>query len=383
MQTILSIIFYFSVAGIIYVYIGYPLLVALIAAFRGRRVKKGIVQPGISILISAYNEERNIDTTIKNKLELDYDPEKIEVIVVSDGSTDKTDEIVKTYAQNHVRLIRQEPRAGKTAALNRAVAEATGEILVFSDANSIWEKSALKHLVHNFNDPQVGYVTGKMIYLNPDGSTIGDGSTAYMHYENFLWQAETLTGSIVGVDGGIDAIRRELYRTMRPDQLPDFVLPLMVVEEGYRVVFEPEAVLTESSLDKAGDEYKMRVRVSLRSFWALKDMRKLLSVKRFRLYTLQLWSHKVLRYLCFIFLLTAYVSNLFLWNSGPFFQGIFVLQTLFYVSAALFPFLEGNGVRLRLLRLFYYFCLLNLASAHALIKFLLGRKQVMWEPRKG
>jgi cellulose synthase/poly-beta-1,6-N-acetylglucosamine synthase-like glycosyltransferase len=380
---IVKIIFYTAILGLFYVYIGYPILISLAALIVNKKVKKEINLPTVSILISAYNEEKNIGNTIQNKLELDYEPQKIEIIVVSDGSNDTTDEIVKTYAQKRVRLIRQKPRSGKTAALNLAVADATGEIIVFSDANSTWEKNALKHLVHNFNDPQVGYVTGKMIYSNPDGSAIGDGSTAYMHYENFLWQAETLTGSIVGVDGGIDAIRRELYRPMRADQLPDFVLPLMVVEEGYRVVFEPEAVLKESSLDKASDEYKMRVRVSLRSLWALKDMKKMLSLKGFRLYTLQLWSHKVLRYLCFVFLLTAYASNLFLWNSGTFFQSTFVLQTLFYVSAALFPFLEGNGIKLRLLRIFYYFCLVNFASAHAFVKFLLGRKQVVWEPRKG
>ena len=140
---------------------------------------------------------------------------------------------------NGVHLIRQEPRAGKTLALNLAVGRAKGEIIVFSDANSSYSPDALRCLVENFNDPEVGYVTGKMIYTNPDGSPVGDGCTAYMKYENFLRTLETRIGSMVGVDGGIDAVRKSLYRPMNPDQLPDFVLPLRVVEQGFRVVYEP------------------------------------------------------------------------------------------------------------------------------------------------
>jgi len=240
-----------------------------------------------------------------------------------------------------VRLIRQEPRAGKTSALNIAVPEARGEILIFSDANSIYEQNVLRELADNFNDPSVGYVTGKMIYTNADGTPSGDGCTAYMKYENRLRSWETSLGSIVGVDGGIDAVRKELYQPMNPDQLPDFVLPLKVVAQGYRVVYEPEAILKESSLATAKDEYKMRVRVALRALWGMWDMHHLLTLSPSFLpplsrsdareatpshlpplsrsdapeatpshlptfppsilYAWQLWSHKVLRYLCFIF----------------------------------------------------------------------------------
>ena len=169
-------------------------------------------------------------------------------------------------------LLRQEPRAGKTSALNMAVPNATGEILVFSDANSLYASNALRKLVQNFCDKEVGYVTGKMIYTNSEDSTTGDGCTAYMKYENFLRRVETKAGSIVGVDGGIDAVRKEFYKSMNPDQLPDFVLPLKVIDQGYRVVYEPEAILKEPSLKAPKDEYKMRVRVSLRALWALWDM---------------------------------------------------------------------------------------------------------------
>ena len=236
-------IFFFSLFMIFYIYLGYPVLVVLIGLIRNKKIKKSDYQPYVTILIAAYNEEKSIDTTIKNKLELDYPKEKFEIIVISDNSTDKTDEIVKQYEPQGVKLLRQIPRSGKTSALNMAVPEAMGEILVFSDANSIWAQDALSKLLRNFSDPTVGYVTGKMIYTNKDVSTIADGCCAYMKYENFLRMVETKAGSVVGVDGGIDAVRKSLYQSMNSDQLPDFVLPLKVIDQGYRVVYEPEAIL--------------------------------------------------------------------------------------------------------------------------------------------
>ena len=187
---------------------------------------------------------------------------------------------------------------------------ATGEVVLFSDANSLWDRYVLRHIVRNFADPKVGYVTGKMIYIKPDGSAVGDGCSFYMSYENLLRTAETNVKSVVGVNGGVDAIRNELYRPMNSDQLPDFVLPLRVVEQGYRVVFEEKAITSEVSLKDGRDEYKMRVRVALRSFWALWEMRQMLSIKKYKFFAVQLWSHKVLRYMAFVFLTVAYLANL-------------------------------------------------------------------------
>ncbi len=376
-------IFITSLLMIIYVYLGYPALVFLFGIIRNKGVKKGAFEPYVTILIAAYNEENSIEATLRNKIDLDYPKDKLEIIVISDGSTDRTDEIVRRYEGERVRLIRQEPRGGKTSGLNMAVPEAKGEILVFSDANSIYDRDALIRLVQNFNDPSMGYVTGKMIYTNPDGTTIGDGCTTYMKYENFLRRLETKLGSIVGVDGGIDAVRKALYKPMKSDQLPDFVLPLRVVQQGYRVVYEPEAILKEASLKSHKDEYRMRVRVSLRALWALSNMRHLLTFTGSKLFAWQLWSHKVLRYLCFVFLLGAYFSNLFLWSESILYRLLFTLQNMAYMGAIISPIFEKKDHRSRVLYLLNYFSLLNLASGHALIKFLLGQKQVVWTPRKG
>lgn len=379
----LKLLFYICIFMIAYIYLGYPALVFLFGSIKNRKVKKDAYEPQVTVLISAYNEEESIESTLRNKLDLDYPKEKREIIVVSDASTDRTDEIVRKYEQQDVTLLRQEPRAGKTAALNMAVPKAKGAVLVFSDANSTYAPDVLSNLLQNFSDPSVGYVTGKMIYTNSDGTTIGDGCSTYMKYENFLRWQETKLGSVVGVDGGVDAVRKELYQPMKRDQLPDFVLPLRVVEQGYRVVYDPGAILKEASLTTHREEYSMRVRVALRALWALNDMRHLLSLKRFKLFAWQLWSHKVLRYLCFIFLIGAYLANLALWPYSGSYRLLFVLQNMAYLSAILSPVLEKRGTPSQLLYLLNYFVLLNLASAHAFIKFLVGQKQVFWTPRKG
>jgi len=378
-----DLLFYLCLTAIIYIYGGYPILIGALALFRAKPVRKADYVPTVSILIAAYNEEEYIENTIRNKLELDYPREKIEIIVVSDCSEDRTDEIVDKYADQGVRLLRQEPRAGKTAALNMAVTQTKNEILVFSDANSWYQSQALRKLVSNFADPEVGYVTGKMVYTNADGTLVGDGCSTYMKYENILRSMETCVGSIVGVDGGIDAVLRTAYRNMHPDQLPDFVLPLKVVYQGYRVVYEPEAILNEASLKSTVDEYKMRVRVTLRALWALLDMRILLFNKQNALFAWQLWSHKILRYFCFFFLVGLYLSNMALINQGWFYLITFVAQSVFLLIAIFYSNLERFYGANTLFRLANYFLILNFAAMHAFFKFLRGQKQIIWKPRKG
>jgi cellulose synthase/poly-beta-1,6-N-acetylglucosamine synthase-like glycosyltransferase len=376
-------LFFFSLFMIFYVYLGYPLLAAILARLLNKQVRKAALEPFVTILIAAHNEEEVIGPTLENKLSLDYPNEKVEIVVISDGSTDKTDKIVEGFKDKGVKLLRQVPRSGKTSALNMGVTEAIGEIIVFSDANSMYEKDALRALVRNFADVSVGYVTGKMVYIDPSGSVVGDGCTAYMKYENLLRELETKIGSVVGVDGGIDAIRRSLYQPMNPDQLPDFVLPLKIVRQGYRVVYEPKAILKEGSLKDTKDEYRMRVRVSLRALWALWDMRVLLVAGESGVFGWQLWSHKVLRYNAFFFLVAAYVANLALWPAGGLYAAMFAAQSLAYLVAGIYPLLQRLGDPVRRLYFLNYFVLLNLAAGHALVKFLVGHKQTIWTPRKG
>ncbi len=382
-MTALKWIFWGGLAWLIYIYIGYPMFLALLRRLRPRVVQRGEDLPRVTIVTAAFNEEAHIGQTIANKLALDYPRELLEIIVVSDGSVDRTDEIVSSYSSQGVKLIRQEPRQGKTAGLNKALAIAQGDVVVFSDANSLYAPDGLRKLVRAFADPSVGYVTGKMVYVSPDGSLVGDGCTAYMRYENLLRELESVVGSVVGVDGGIDAVRRKLYQPMRADQLPDFVLPLSVVRQGYRVVYEEQALLQEHALSAAADEFRMRVRVSLRAFWALWDLRSLLSPFRFGLFSWQLWSHKVLRYLAFVPMIAVLLSNIALLNAGPIYQIALVGQVLIYGLAIAGSVLGSLDNAPRVLVWPNYFVLLNVASGVAFWRFINGQKQVLWKPRTG
>lgn len=380
----LEFIFWLSIGLLLYVYAGYPLLANILGNIMRRRVhsaESGSYTPTVTLIIAAYNEAAHIEETVRNKLDLNYPAEKLNIIVVSDESEDGTDSIVQGIGDPRVRLIRQVPRAGKTSGLNLAIPEATGEIIAFSDANSLYRSDALQHLVACFADPAVGYVTGRMVYKAPDGSLTGEGCSTYMSYENALRATETKLGSIVGVDGGVDATRRNIYKPMRDDQLPDFVQPLTVREQGYRVVYQPKALLYEDALASASDEFRMRVRVGLRAFHALKDKAALLNPFRFGIFAWQLFSHKVLRYMAFLFMVAAFTTNIPLAINGHlFWKSILAAQVVFYLTA-LIGHTQRRREMPRLVSLVYYLCVLNVASALAWVQFLMGRKQVIWKPR--
>lgn len=375
-----EVLFWVSAILIGYVYAGYPLLAWLLSRSIGREVGRSAIFPRVTVLTAAYNEAACIEEMVRNKLSQDYPPDLLDVIVISDASTDGTDDIVRQLGER-VQLIRQEPRAGKTAALNRAVPHALGDILVFADANSIYAPDAIRSLVANFADASVGYVTGKMVYVTLEDSLVGDGCTGYMRYENWLRGHESRLASVIGVDGGIDAVRKSLYQAMRADQLPDFVLPLSVAARGYRVVYEPQALLRELALSEQADEYRMRVRVSLRAMWALWDMRALLNPLRHGLLVLQLASHKLLRYFAFIPLGVLFLTSLLLAGQGKLFILAAVLQIVTYALAS-YGWFRGRADS-SLITVPYYFVLLNIAAAHAALRFALGERQALWTPRTG
>jgi cellulose synthase/poly-beta-1,6-N-acetylglucosamine synthase-like glycosyltransferase len=385
-MTTAEIGFWICLGLIAYIYAGYPAIVLLLASTLDRGVKKADVEPRVAVVLAAFNEEREIRDTLINKLSQDYPPQRLEVIVVSDGSTDRTDQVVRELADisdGRLRLLRQEPRQGKTAALNLALRHTSAEIVVFADANSMYASDAVRALVRNFADTSVGYVTGHMIYTNPAGGGIGESSGTYMSYENALRELETRLGSIVGVDGGIDAIRRELYVPMNPEQLPDFVLPLSVVEQGRRVVYEPGAVVREPSLARAEEEFRMRVRVSLRALWGLNDKRGLLNPVRSPLFAWQLASHKLLRYTAFLPLAGLLVFNVLAAVQHPFYAGFLAVQLAAYTLAGLGHFLRRLPTVASGLLVPYYFVILNAACIVACWKFLTGQKMVIWKPREG
>ena len=376
----MELAFWICTVWIGYVFVGYPLLSGVLAMILNRRVLTANDVPSVTVVIAAYNEADHIVETVQNKLDQDYPENKLDVVVVSDDSDDGTDELVQGFSIDRVTLIRQSPRQGKTAGLNLALPRIDSEIVIFSDANSQYSANAVRKLVRNFADDNVGYVTGKMVYASLRGNAVGDGCTSYMRLENWIRANETRMGSVVGVDGGIDAVRRVAYRPMNADQLPDFVLPLLVRKQGYRVIYEPEAQLVEDALDDGRAEFRMRVRVSLRAIWALKDMSELLNPFRYGLFALQLCSHKLLRYLAVLPLLVLPFISWSLLDHGTIYEYVFFGQILLYTLALTAMLTRTPSI---IQSIPYYFTLVNVASGIALWQFLLGKKQVIWQPRQG
>jgi glycosyltransferase involved in cell wall biosynthesis len=378
----MELVFWISIITLFYIYIGYPLVLKFVPK-NNIKTNELEVFPSITVCIPAFNEESVIEETILNKLSQDYPKDKVKIIVISDESEDETDAIVTRLASEHknIELIRQIPRKGKTSGLNLAFEQITSELIIFSDANSIYEKNVFHEIAKTFTDESVGYVTGKMVYVNEDGSMVGDGCSAYMKYENHMRSLESSIGSVVGVDGGVDAIRTELYSILNADQLPDFVQPLKVVEQGKRVVYQPTAILKEESLSDNASEFKMRVRVSLRALWALYDMRVLFNPTKFGLFSFQLFSHKLIRYLAFVPMLLALLANVALVGVSPLYNLMMFGQIAFYGLAYIGHTQPNNNNKF--VGLAHYFCLINCAAAIASIKFFKGEKIVIWKPRQG
>jgi cellulose synthase/poly-beta-1,6-N-acetylglucosamine synthase-like glycosyltransferase len=329
-----------SLGALLYIYAGYPLLLRLIVFAKGPRYpRRGNGLPRVSLVISAYNEAKVIREKLENALALDYPRELLDIVVVSDASTDGTDEIVQEYSRQRVRLLRQEVRRGKTAGLNRVVPSLACDVVVFSDANAMYERSAIRMLVRNLADPTVGCVTGEARYLTGDTSTAAASERTYWGYEIRIKELETAVGSLVGGDGAIYAIRKELWRTLPDDAINDFLNPLQIVAAGWRNVFEPAAVCLEETSGSVGREWRRRVRIVSRSWRAVFQAHGVLNPFRVGLFPLCLLSHKVLRWFTGLFAAIALVSLAGLlasvsWSPAMFIAGCAVLLLAFAIPAS-------------------------------------------------
>jgi cellulose synthase/poly-beta-1,6-N-acetylglucosamine synthase-like glycosyltransferase len=375
-------VFWVAVFLVVYPIIVYPATLLVLGRLWPWPVRRAPLWPTVTILIPAYNEVSSISSTLENKLALDYPREKLQILVVSDGSTDGTDDIVKGFASRGVELLRQEPRRGKAAGINLAVGHARGDILVFSDANSSFEPDAVRFLVESFADPLVGYVTGRLSFGGADASVAG-GIGAYMAYENTLRLLESRFDSVIGVNGGIDALRRSLYVEVPEAQLTDFVLPLHCIETGFRVVYDARAASVERANATAETEFRMRVRVALRGLHALSYMRSLLDPRRRLRAAFCLWSHKVLRYPAPTLLPVALLAALWLAPASGFYRWVAAVQLAAYLLAAVS--LGGRMPRplVRLARIPAYLVLSSAAFAVALYRWLRGDTMATWKPRRG
>ncbi len=369
-----------SLVVLLYVYAGYPALLSLLVRVRKPRpIRRADSTPSLSMVISAYNEADVIRRKLENALALSYPRPQFELVVVSDASDDGTDDIVAEYASQGVRLVRQDQRRGKTAGLNRTVPTLRGDIVVFSDANAMYESDALLKLARNFADRAVGCVTGEARYVSHGWTTADVGERAYWNYEIELKRAETAVGSMVGGDGAIYAIRRSLWQTLPDDAINDFLNPLQIVAAGWRGVYEPEAVCWEDTAGGIRTEYRRRVRIVSRSWRAVFQAPGVLNPLRVGLFTWSLLSHKVLRWMSGMFLAFAAIA-----------AGSYLIVALREALAATLGTAAAAGVLLagtpfgrRVASMAGYFVVINAASTVGVVKGSIGKVSGVWStPRQ-
>ena len=387
-------IFWGSAATLAYTYIGYPLLAGLVSRYKTRPVRKqDDFEPTVSLIITAYNEEIGLPAKLENTLHLDYPPEKLEIIVASDCSSDATDEIVRAFAGRsenpfRTRLHRLSERGGKTAAQNAAVELARGEFILFSDATTLYQPDVLRRMMPNFADPEVGCVAGRLLYVDPAQTGVGSGAKSYWGFETYLKTCESRIGSLIGASGCLYAVRRSAYVPLPPEACSDFVIATVMVEQNLRTIFEPDAVCTEETNKRADRELKMRVRIITQTFTDLWEHRAMLSPLRSGFYAVQLLSHKVLRYFAPFFMIALWPSAAQLARHSRLYQCIFGLQNAFYALAALGFWnsrqsdeqsREQKGKLARLTTLPFYFVLANYASLLAVFQWLRGERYATWE----
>lgn len=366
-----------------YVFVGYPGLLWLFSKLRPRPLLQQNITPSVTLLISAFNEAHVIGRKIENALALDYPRERLEIMVISDASSDATDEIVRSYADRGVVLHRMPQRGGKTLGLNAGVERARSEILVFSDANIIYRPDALRKLVRNFADPAVGCVTGDSRYEESAQSAAHQEEDTYWGYERFIRACESRIGSTVGGDGAIFAIRRALYRPLAHDAINDLVIPLRIVLEGHRAVFEPEAVGVEPSAGSFKREFRRKRRIVNRSWRGVMGLQGVLSPLRSGVFAWQVWSHKVLRWLILPMVLVAGAGCAMAYSQG----WIYRLGTWGFVAsialAAIGAVLPERFTRVgRLAHISYYFYLVNIAAMLGIASATAGKVDAVWAPER-
>ena len=367
--------FWASLGGLAWTHVGYPVAMGVLARTRPRPVHKAEQTPSVALVVSAHNEEAVIRRRIENALALDYPSDALQIVVASDGSTDLTDAIVgEIAAENHrVRLL-QCPREGKVAAQHRSVRETSSDVLAFTDANSEWKPDALRSLVANLADDEVGYVCGQLRLESPDGANM---EGAYWRYEMWVREQESTASSITAGNGAIYAVKRDAYVEDDPKFGHDFGFPYLMEQMGLRAVYEPAAVAVEKPAAEPEDEYGRKVRTISRALGHI------LTGRAFRpsrpLYLAQLFSHRVLRYSTGILHIGLVVSNLMLVTRSRFYRVFLVLQLVdFGLAAAGKARLPVPGARLA-----YYYYVVTKATLSALVAYLRSGTPQTWDKAKG
>lgn len=369
-------LFVLSIGVVAYAYAVYPLVLAVWAALAPKPVRKDRAPVPVSIVLAVRDEEKHIEARLANFFEQDYPQELVEVIVVSDGSTDRTAELARAAGKGRAHVVELAEGGGKAQAVNAGVAHAANEIVVFADARQLFSRTALLELAAPFSDPSVGAVSGELVIASSEGSEVGEGVGLYWSYEKFVRRKESEIDSVVGASGSIYAVRKSLFSPLPAGALlDDFLVPMRIVLEGYRVVFERAARAYDRAAERASQEFSRKVRTLAGNFQALSIEKSLMDPRRNRLF-FQMVSHKLARLAVPYFLAAAFVSNLFL--DAPVFRAILAAQVLFYISP-LITVTPLAGTRAGALgRVAWTFIVLNAAAVAGLWVYASGGEKEVW-----
>ncbi len=375
-------IFWFGLATVFYTYLGYGLIITLLAAFTRRNkpeTKTESFEPGISFIVAAWNEAAWIRKKAENSLALDYPPERIEFIFVTDGSDDGTPELLEPY--DRIKVMHQQERKGKIAAMERAAEKAAHPILIFSDANTTLNNQALRNIVKHYANPEVGAVAGeKRIRMEDEEAASGAGEGLYWKYESYLKKCDYRFYSVVGAAGELFSVRRDLYEPIEPDTLlDDFVISMRVAEKGFRVAYAPDAWAEERPSADVRAEMSRKVRIAAGGIQSVLRLRSLLNpFTNLRLWFLYI-SHRVLRWtLAPLFLPLIFVTNILLYSDSVIYLIAIILQLMFYTMALLGYILERRKVRVKLLFVPFYFTFMQVCMYLGWWRFSRGKQSVMW-----
>jgi cellulose synthase/poly-beta-1,6-N-acetylglucosamine synthase-like glycosyltransferase len=378
----MHILFWTLVGAVFWTYAGYPCLLAILALFHRRRLIEAPIEPAVTVVVAAYNEEKHIAHKLTTTLELDYPKELFEIIVASDCSTDRTHAIVEQFRDRGVKLVILPQRGGKTAAQNAAVEQATGEILVFTDATTILRPDAIRMLFQGFADPRVGCIDAPHKSVSQAGTIVARGGCTYRSYESRIKELEARVNSLIGVTGCLYAVRRSLYEPINPELISDFIIASKIFSKGYISISCHGIDTQEIAHEAVSKEFEMRVRIAIRSLHGLVREARMLNPLRYGFFSFQLLSHKVLRYLVPEFLLGTFFLNLALACSDSPWAGLygwlFAGQLVLYISALLGWLSLRFGIRAPFLHIPFYFVISNLAALWGLLKYLRGERKITW-----
>ncbi|MFH1093329.1 MAG: glycosyltransferase family 2 protein [Candidatus Omnitrophota bacterium] len=376
----MRILFYFSLISLFYTYFGYLGLSILLGKIFAKKIDKKEIFPIVTLLIPAYNEQDVIAQKLENSLGLDYPKDSLEIVVVSE-SNDGTNDIVRKFNDKGVVLYSFKERRGKSRMLYGVVPKTKGQIILFSDANAIYDPQAIKKLVRNFNDKRIGGVLGNLIITNPDKSSISEGESIFKKYESMLRRANTNQLAIVGADGSMLAIRKELYFPITPDRGDDFELAISIRIKGFAMVFEPEAI----SYEKASTDFLAEIRRKRRIVsWFFKSSFILLwqMLLKFRWFLMfQVISNKLFRWFSPYFLILLFISSFKLSTEHIFYQAVLYMQLWFYVLAlfsGIFIKKADNKFQ-KVLRMPFFFVVFNYAFLIGTIEGMFMRQKPFWK----